>query len=204
MFEEYKNKIINFYKAKKRMPSYSEIMTLVGFKSKNAVHRLVSKLVDIGVVKKDSQGRLTPNMAMGEVPMLGLVEAGIPSIAEEIAADTISLDDYLIEQADGTYLLEVKGDSMIDAGIREKDLVVAVRVGSTSARSGRGVLEPKDGDIVIAEVDGGWTMKYLRKKSLKTGVTKVYLEPANKKYKPIYPENDLNIAAIVKGVVRKY
>jgi repressor LexA len=52
---------------------------------------------------------------------------------------------------------------------------------------------------VIAEVDGGWTMKYFRKK----GDT-VYLEPANSKYKPIFPENDMKIAAVVKGVIRKY
>ena len=77
---------------------------------------------------------------------------------------------------------------MIDEGIKEGDLVLVERKG-----------EPKDGDIVIAEVDGGWTMKYYRK----TG-DKVYLEPANKKYKPIYPEYDLKVAAIVKGVIRKY
>jgi repressor LexA len=59
--------------------------------------------------------------------------------------------------------------------------------------------EPKDGDIVIAHIDGGWTMKYFRKKD-----GRVYLEPANKKYKPIYPEYDLDIVAIVKGVIRKY
>ena len=59
--------------------------------------------------------------------------------------------------------------------------------------------EPKDGDIVIAEVDGGWTMKYYRKRA-----GKIYLEPANKKYKPIYPTESLNVAAIVKAVIRKY
>ena len=85
-------------------------------------------------------------------------------------------------------MLEVKGDSMIDAGIQEGDLVIAER--------GK---EPKQGDIVIADVDGGWTMKYYRKKG-----GQVYLEPANKNYKPIYPTESLNIAAVVKGVVRKY
>lgn len=176
---------------------YREIMDLLGFKSKNSVYKLVNKLVESGVLSKDGSGRLVPRNLGGvaETPMLGLVEAGIPSTAEEIISDTVSLDEYLIREPDGTYLLEVKGDSMIDAGIREKDLVVAVRAGSP------GVGAPKEGDIVIAEVDGGWTMKYLRKER-RTGRT--YLEPANKKYKPIYPENDLNIAAIVKGVVRRY
>lgn len=175
------------------MPSYAEIMKLVGFKSKNAVYKLVMKLIEQGIVHKDSQGHLIPNKLIGEVPILGLVEAGIPTTAEEVLNDTMSLDDYLIEQTDGTYLLEVKGDSMIEAGIREKDLVVAVRVGSSKLH------EPKEGDIVIAEVDGGWTMKYLRKKN-----GQIFLEPANKNYKPIYPEENMTIAAIVKGVVRKY
>jgi SOS regulatory protein LexA len=188
MHSRYKDKIIAFYRREKRMPDYTEIMKLVGFKSKNAVWKLVQKLVEEGVVRKDAKGKLIPTSGLDEVPLLGLVEAGFPSVAEEEALDTISIDDYLIEHKEASYLLEVKGDSMIDAGIQEGDLVIAERRG-----------EPKPGDIVIAEVDGGWTMKYYRKAG-----GKVYLEPANKKYKPIYPEHDLTIAAIVKGVIRKY
>ena len=185
---EYKNKILGFYKRTKRMPSYTEIMTLVGFKSKNAVFKLINKLVDEGVLDKDSSGRLVPNRLIGELPMLGLVEAGFPTVAEETPFDTMSIDEYLINDKDKTYLLEVKGDSMIEAGIHEGDLVIAERKS-----------DPKVGDIVIAEVDGGWTMKYFRKKG-----NQVYLEPANKNYKPIYPEYDIKIAAVVTGVVRKY
>jgi repressor LexA len=163
-------------------------MTLVGFKSKNAVYKLINKLIGEGVLNKDSSGHLIPNSLIGEVPMLGLVEAGFPTVAEETELDTLSIDEYLINDKDKTYLLEVKGDSMIDAGIQEGDLVVAERTSN-----------PREGDIVIAEVDGGWTMKYFRKKG-----DQVYLEPANKKYKPIYPEYDIKIAAKVTGVVRKY
>jgi len=170
------------------MPAYAEIMKLVGFKSKNAVYKLVHKLIDEGVLGKDSSGRLIPNKLAGEIPLLGLVEAGIPTSAEEHILDTMSIEDYLIKEKDSTYMLRVKGDSMIDAGIHEGDLVIAVR------RS-----DAKDGDIVIAEVDGGWTMKYFRKKG-----DVVYLEPANKAYSLIYPEYDLHIGAVVKGVIRKY
>ena len=184
----YKNKILSFYRETKRMPSYAEIMKLVGFKSKNAVYKLINKLVEEGVLDKDSSGRLIPNKIIGEIPLLGLVEAGFPTVAEETELDSISLDEYLIRDKDKSYLLEVKGDSMIDAGIQEGDLVIAERKS-----------EPKDGDIVIAQVDGDWTMKYFRKKG---GVT--YLEPANPKYHNIYPQEDLEVAAIVKGVVRKY
>ena len=184
----YKDKIFSFYKGKKRMPSYSEIMDLLGFKSKNAVYKLVNKLVAEGYVKKDSSGRLLPKKLIGEIPILGLVEAGIPTMAEEDILDTMSFDEYLVGDSSKTFILEVKGDSMIDEGIHEGDLVLVERRG-----------DPKDGDIVIAEVDGGWTMKYFKKKG-----NIIYLKPANKNYAPIYPQYDLKVAAIVKGVIRKY
>lgn len=188
MIEEYKNKIFSFYEKQKRMPTYSEIMSLLGFKSKNAVFKVVHKLIDMGTLAKDKTGKLIPNNLFQEVRLLGLVEAGIPAVAEQESLDTLNLDNYLVKNRDNTYLLEVKGDSMIDEGIREGDLVVVEKKN-----------DAKDGEIVIAEVDGGWTMKFLRKKGIQ-----IYLEPANKNYKPIYPENEMRIAAVVKGVIRKY
>ena len=124
----------------------------------------------------------------GETPVLGLVEAGFPSPAEEELVDTMNLDDYLVENKEATYILKVKGDSMIDAGICEGDMVIVERKEV-----------PKVGEIVIAEVDGEWTMKYLRKRG-----GRFYLEPANKNYRPIMPKDDLKIAAVVRAVVRKY
>jgi SOS regulatory protein LexA len=188
MNEQYKQKILGFYKKHRRMPGYKEIMSLVGFKSKNAVYKLINKLVEAGVVEKDSGGHLIPKNMFGQVPVLGLVEAGFPSVAEEDRLDTVSIDELLIEDQSKTYMLEVKGDSMIEEGICEGDMVVAER--REYAR---------DGEIVIAEVDGGWTMKFYRSKN-----GKVWLEPANKNYKPIYPTESFRIAAVVKGVVRKY
>ncbi len=195
MINDYKNKIIFFYKTNKRMPVYTEIMKLVGFKSKNAVSKLVDKLINEGVLDKDSSGHLIPNKLIGEVPLLGLVEAGFPTVAEEIDLDMINIDDYLIKDKNSSYMLEVKGESMIDAGIHEGDMVIAEKVSS----DGKGKKEVRDGDIVIAMVDGGWTMKYYRNR-----LGKVYLEPANKDFKPIYPEFQLEVAAIVRGVIRKY
>lgn len=187
--ERYKEKIIAFYHTYRRMPGYKEIMDMTGYKSKNAVYKLINKLVDLGVVTKDKDGRMIPSPGFDEVPYLGVVEAGFPtSVDEDTSSDTMSIDDYLIENKESTYILEVKGESMIDAGIQEGDLVVVERKKL-----------PREGDIVIAEVDGGWTMKYLRYKN-----GKPYLEPANKKFKNIYPESSLNIAAVVKGVIRKY
>lgn len=177
-----------FYRTHKRMPSYSELMRLWGYKSKNAVHYMLRRLEHEGVVAKDKKGRVIPKKIFGEVKILGLVEAGWPSPAEEELVDTMSLDDYLIENKEATYLLRVKGDSMVDAGIQSGDLVIAERTST-----------PKVGRIVIAEIDGEWTMKYLRR-----GARGLYLEAANRAYRPIYPKEDLKIVAVVKGVIRKY
>lgn len=188
MYTTYKQKILAFYKKHRRMPGYQEIMQMVGFKSKNAVYKLISKLVEDGIVSKDAKGRLTPNHMYGDIPLLGLVEAGVPSPAEVMHADSINLDTYLIKNSEKTFLLQVKGDSMIEAHIAEGDLVIVEKTE-----------QAHEGDIVIAEVDGDWTMKYYHKKG-----NNVWLEPANRKYKPIYPEQSLRIGAIVKGVIRKY
>lgn len=170
------------------MPVYAEMMKFLGFKSKNAVYKLVRKLVDAGVLDKDSKGRLIPNKLVGEIPLLGLVEAGIPSPTEEQVLDTMNIDEYVGGNREMSYMLRVKGDSMIDAGIREGDMVLVERTS-----------QAKDGQIVIAYVDQEWTIKYFRQKN-----GKVFLEPANKNYKPIYPEQDLQIVAVVKAVIRKY
>ena len=188
MESNYKTKLIAFYEREKRMPSYTEMMSLFGFKSKNAVYRLVEKFMDAGFVTKDHLGRILPTATLTEVPILGLVKAGFPSPSEDVVETTINLDNFLIQKKDSTYILEVDGDSMIDAHIADGDMVIAERTENA-----------RDGQIVIAEVDGEFTMKYFRKEG-----DKIWLEPANKKYKPIYPEHSLHIRAVIKGVVRKY
>lgn len=119
---------------------------------------------------------------------MGEVCAGFPSPAEEELRDVISFDEYLVAHPETSFLLSVTGDSMSGAGIMEKDLVIVERG-----------CQPKDGDIVLAEVDGNWTMKYFRKK----GKT-VRLEAANPKYPSITPQEELRIAGVITAVVRKY
>ena len=170
------------------MPTYSEMMKLFGFKSKNAVFKVVEKLMDVGLVAKDHLGRLIPTKNFGEVPLLGFVTAGLPATVEEELVDTVDLDDMLVKNKALTYMLEVDGDSMIDAHIEKGDMILVEKTN-----------QAKDGQIVIAEVDGEFTMKYFRKEG-----NKVWLEPANKNYKPIYPEHSLNVVAVLKAVIRKY
>lgn len=170
------------------MPTYTEMMKLFGFKSKNAVARVVEKMIEAGVVAKDYLGRLVPNASFGEIPLLGSVKAGFPADVSEEMNETLNIEDYLVSKKENTYMLEVDGDSMIDAHIADGDMVLVEKTDKA-----------KDGDIVIADVDGEFTMKYFKKQG-----EKVWLEPANKNFKPIHPVQYLNITAVVKAVIRKY
>ncbi len=126
--------------------------------------------------------RVTGTQVSGEVC------AGFPSPAEEELREVISFDEYLVAHPETSFLLSVTGDSMAGAGIMEKDLVIVER--------GR---QPKNGDIILAEIDGNWTMKYFRKKG-----KMITLEAANPKYPPIVPQTELRIAGVVTALVRKY
>ncbi len=170
------------------MPTYREIMRLAGFRSTNAASKLVKKLVAHQLIQQDPAGRLLPSRFFSEIRLLGTVEAGFPSPAEEALLETISLEEYLIRHKATTYLLRVQGDSMIDAGILPGDSVLVERR-----------KEAKNGDIVIAEVDGEWTIKVFQKHG-----QRVFLEPANKTYPLIVPQKRMRLAAVVIAVIRKY
>lgn len=229
-----KELLYNFFQTNKRMPTYQEACSIFDVKSKDTAYRIIQKVAVTGFVSIDDYGKIIPSDAffqkqispaqqqnfiisnkldlteksdrkvyknmgigangsvLGGLKMLGLVEAGFPSPAEEdLNAETISLDDWIIDKREASFMLKVKGDSMYDAGIRDGDMVIVERG-----------LTPKVGEIVIARTEDGWTMKYLKKKPGKNGA--FYLQPANTDYPDIEPHEVLEIAAVVKGVVRKY
>ena len=170
------------------MPSYQEMLDLLGVKSKSVVSFWVNKLVNAGLVERDPMGRLTLTKQSFAIPMVGSVQAGFPSPEEEVLSDTFSMDEYLITKPEDSFLLQVSGDSMTGAGIMEGDFVIVEK--------GRA---PKTGDIVIAEVDGEWTMKYFQKQG-----KYVVLVAANPKYPDIKPRSELRLGGVVTAVVRKY
>lgn len=181
-------KIRKFFRTHKRLPSYQEVADLFGFASKNAAFKLIKKLIDAGYLEKDETGRLVPKRLFAPLPQSGIVAAGFPSPTDEDLSDTISFDEYLVEKPESTFILKVSGESMLDAGIQPGDMVLLER--------GRVV---KDGDIVVANIDGEWTLKYYIKHK-----GEVVLMPANKNFKPIHPQNKLEIGGVVVSVVRKY
>ncbi len=181
------NNILNFYHESGRMPTYSEIAQMFGWRSKNAVFKLIEKLVKLNILEKDQKGRLIPKSILNPLKVLGVVEAGFPSPAEEELLDTLSLDRWLIGNPASTFMIKVTGVSMSEAGILPKDVVLVDRS-----------LTPKNGDIVIAQVDGQWTMKYFTMKG-----KEIILNPANPNYEPIKPKKELKIGGVIIAVIRK-
>lgn len=134
------------------------------------------------------EGRLKCGANGFGVRFVGVVGASFPSPAEEELGDNISLDTLLVHNRASTFLLKVSGDSMIEAGILPGDIVII----DTS-------LKPKPNDIVIACVDGTWTMKYFNMDS-----GGVVLLPANPEYGPIRPKGQLIIHSVVTSSLRTY
>ena len=98
METDYKKILVKFYGSENRMPTYTEMMKLFNFKSKNAVSRIVDKLIDAGLISKDPLGRIVPNASLTETPLVGLVKAGFPSPSEDLMETTINIDNYLIKK----------------------------------------------------------------------------------------------------------
>lgn len=209
-YKKMSEQVYRFYQSNRRMPTFSELTSVFGVSSKDTVSRIVQTMVDLGFVAKDERGYLIPiveerfqkvlqptgykpkhgirKQGYGVLRMLGLVEAGFPTFVDVEDTETIDLDEWLVGDKTATFMLKVKGESMRDAGIMDGDYVIVER--------GR---EPKIGDVVLANVDSGWTLKFYKKD--KQGI---YLEPANKNFKNIRPKQDLEIPAVVVSVIRKY
>jgi SOS regulatory protein LexA len=178
----------SFYSDYKRLPSYQEMCKLFGFSSKKASFDLAKKLIAAGVIAKDSTGHLIPKNLTPSLPVLGSIAAGYPTTADQYFWGSLSLEQYVVQNPDRSYVLKVSGDSMINAGIHDGDFVIVEKNG-----------QPTDGDIVVAEIDGDFTLKYFHKK-----IDGVFLRAANSKYPDFYPSSSLVIAGIVVSVIRRY
>ncbi len=180
-------KIREFFVSHHRPPTFEEVRALFDYRSKASAHFLVNQLIEKNFLQKDFKGRILWDKLAG-VKLLGAIQAGVPTAEEETHTDTLNLDEFLVRDHEHTFLLKVSGDSMIDAGIHEGDFVLIER--------GK---EPRNLDIIVAEVDGEWTLKYYEKEG-----SRVRLLPANKKYSPIIPQTELKTGGVLVAVIRKY
>jgi SOS regulatory protein LexA len=178
----------DYYARHRALPSYASIGGLLGLRSKSSVAALVARLKLRGFLESTPDRRLAPTRLffqrlLADAP----VQAGLPNPVEDAPADALTIDDYLIDHPSQTVLVRVKGDSMLDAGILDGDLVV-VEKRNTAQR----------GEIVIAIVDNQFTLKRL---DLERG--RYILRPENKAYPIIRPEAAMEIFGVMVGLVRK-
>ena len=136
-------------------------------------------------MKKEKLKFLKPKdgNSMGQWLVEQGISAGFPSPADDFKEIRISLDRELVRNKDATFYARVSGESMIEAGIDDGDLLVIDRS-----------LNPENGKIVVCFLDGEFTVKRINEKG-----NKLYLKPENKNYKEIKVKKENNL--IVWGVV---
>jgi SOS-response transcriptional repressor LexA len=159
----YLTSLQDYYARYRALPSYASIGDLLGLKSKSSVAALVARL-----------------------KLAGFLDS-TPDAVDDTDADALTIDDYLIEHPSQTVLIRVKGDSMMDAGIFDGDLVVVEKRPAAHK-----------GDIVVAIVDNQFTLKRLEQEQ-----GRFVLKAENKAYPIIRPEGSLEIFGVMVGLVRK-
>lgn len=181
-------KLRDYYAIHGVLPPYSGIAKVVGMSSKGAAHAMVDRLAEQSYVAKMPDRRIEPKPRFFERELADSVQAGMPRPANELPAEAFNIDAYLVGKPSQTVLLTVKGDSMVDAGLMPNDKIIVKKGAPTTV-----------GDIVVALVDGEYTVKYLDSER-----GKYFLRPGNKHYPNIYPSEHLSIFGLVVGSFRRY
>ena len=184
-------------------PSVREIGEALGLSSPSTVHSHLSALVKAGLLRRDpskpraievldpqgarlSRPKANRQGAVRDVPLLGRIAAGSPILATEYVEEVYQLPTSLVGRGP-VFMLKVKGDSMIEAGIFDGDLVVIERGGS-----------PSNGEIVAALIDG----EEASVKRLRRSGAQVILEPANPALEPIAYDSGVEVIGRVVSVIR--
>lgn len=175
-------------------PSVREICQAVGLKSTSTVHAHLSRLEKKGYIRRNpTKPRAieildqTDKKDVIEVPIVGTITAGTPILAVQNIEDTFPLPVNLLNYDTDVFMLRVKGESMIDAGIFDRDLILVRQQSSAD-----------NGDIVVALLDDSATVKtYYKEKDY------VRLQPENATMSPIITK-DVKILGKVIGLFRKF
>jgi len=171
-------------------PTIREIAAHFGFSSTGTVRDYLKALAKKGYIKLSANKSRAIELireSLFSIPMLGGVQAGLPSLAVEEIEGYLDLDS-LVFSDDSTFALRVKGDSMIDAGIMPDDLVLVRRQQIAQT-----------GETVVALIGEDATVKNLQKRG-----RQFFLEPANEHYEPIPVNEDVSILGKVISVVRRF
>jgi repressor LexA len=178
-------------------PTIREMKEYFGVSSDNSILKLLKALEEKGKIEKEvghrgikllSNVRERLESASLRLPLLGSVPAGVPVDAIENVDTWMSVGEDFVLPGKTSFLLNVTGESMLFAGIRDGDIAVVCAD-----------LEPRSGDVVVALVDGQSTVKTY---TVRDGA--VILKAENPEYEDIYPENELCVQGVVTGTFRYY
>lgn len=184
--EQILNFLIQFMNEHGYAPTVREICNAVGLQSTATVHYHLNALRDAGLIEMDEMKKraisLPDAQRADRIPVVGVVTAGVPILATE------NIEGYIPWDGEsGCFVLRVRGDSMIGAGILDGDKVVV-----------RPQPDAENGQIVVALLDDSATVKRLKKMG-----RDVWLMPENPSYEPI-PGNEAKILGRVKALIREY
>ena len=185
---QYLEKLQDYYTEHKVIPSYSVLAGLWGISAKSWVSECVKRFEEAGYLDWTPDRQLKPGARFFERKLAdSTVQAGLPHAAISDGYDLITIDDWLVKIPSKTALVRVKGDSMIDAGIHEGDLLVVEVQPNANV-----------GDIVVAIVNNEFTVKELVRE--KGGFA---LKPANKAYPVLRPKGGFEIFGVMAGLARR-
>jgi len=184
----YLEKLQDYYAEHKVIPSYSVLASLWGISAKSWVSECVRRFEEAGYLDWTPDRQLKPGARFFERRLADQpVQAGLPNPAVADGYDLITIDDHLIRVPSKTCLVSLKGESMIDAGILDGDLLVVEQQPNANV-----------GDVVVAIVDNEFTVKYLARER-----NEFVLKPANKAFPVIRPRGRLEIFVVMAGLVRR-
>ena len=197
--------IRSYQKEKGYPPSVREMAAAVGLSSPSTVHAHLSALEDHGLIKRDatkpralevfnadgSSVKLaevteTPSRGTISLPLVGRVAAGMPILAEQNVEDTFTLPTEIATDS-SSFVLEVHGDSMINAGIFNGDYIIV-----------REQKSAMNGEIIVAMIDGEATVKTFYREN-----GRVRLQPENDAMEPIYADNPTILGKVV-ALMRRF
>ncbi|MDU4891841.1 MAG: transcriptional repressor LexA [Clostridium sp.] len=176
-------------------PSVREICEAVNLSSTSTVHGHLTRLEKKGLIRRDPTKPRAIELLqepyqrkeMIDIPIVGKVTAGIPILAEECIEDYLTIPLDFVNSTNELFILKVQGDSMIEAGIHDKDLAIIEKT-STAA----------NGDIVVALIENEATIKRFYKEN-----GHIRLQPENSTMEPIIVP-DCKVLGKLSGIYRKY
>ena len=180
-----------FMEEKGFAPSIREMCREFKIRSTKAIHSHLKTLEEKGYIKRSSNARSIEILGRKRVvnlPLVGTVAAGRPILAVENIEDTIPVAWDMAKNMRDGFILKVRGDSMIDAGINEGDMIIV-----------KPQPDANNGDIVVAMIDDEATVKkYFRRSD------HIVLQPYNSRYAPIKVTKEFRLVGKVQGLIRKY